>query len=199
MKRKIYIAGLILTLTTFAQGQIHSMADVNRYGGLEARISDIGGGFGAFYQFAPLTNLQLLINLHWLSITAGEVTLYDNYGYPHKVNEVSLDFLKSGLGLKYHLFRGELANAFSPFLMVQAGAVLAMDTPEYSSFKNKIKNITSYGGYSGGIYGGIDFKAGGGYGFSVAAGYEINAFYQTIDGRSMWDGLSLVLQYGRIR
>ncbi len=199
MKRISYIAGMILMLTTLAQGRISSMADVSRYGGLEARISDIGGGFGGFYQFAPLENIQIVLNLHWLSITAGEVTLYDYYGYPYRVNEVSLDFVKSSLGLKYHLFRGQIANAFSPFVMAQAGGVLALDTPEYHTFGEKMKNITSYGGYSGGVFGGIDFMAGGGYGFSVAVGYEVNAFYKTIDSRSTWDGLSLILQYGKIR
>jgi hypothetical protein len=199
MIRKGYIAVMILMLTTLAQPGSFSMADVNRYGGLEVRISDIGGGFGGFYQLAPLPNLQLLMNLHWLSITAGEVTLYDYYGYPYKVNEVSLDFIKSGLGLKYHLFRGQIANAFSPFVMGQVGGVLALDTPEYLPFEKKIKQITSYGGYSGGLFGGIDFRAGGGYGFSVAVGYEANAFYESIDSRSMWNGLSLIIQYGKIR
>lgn len=195
----------VLFMITCLFAKNYSMADVRTYRGIEGRITDIGSGVGYFYQFQPLGPIQFQVSTSWLSITGGQEykeTYYDYYTksyYQITINEVSLDFIKVGTSAKYHLFKEQIANAFSPFAMVQAGGVLALDTPENKSFSTKINNIVSYGGFYSGIYGGIDFKASGPYGFTIAAGYEYNLFEKMIDNRSSWDGVTVILQYGKIR
>lgn len=178
--------------------KIPSMADAKTYKGFDLELSYIGSAFGLFYQRMLPGNLQFIGKFNWMLITGGEeYTVYDQWGYAYKINEVSLDFLRLNSGLKYHLFRGQLANSFSPFVMGSAGIILALDTPEYSDFATKVDNIDPYWGAMGSAYAGVDFQTAPQYALTVAAGYSAHLLPQKVDGQSLWSGAAVFLQYGK--
>ncbi len=170
-----------------------TMADINRYRGLDFHIDDIGASVGAFTQWGG-PRLQYGLYAGWLTIT--EQTYYDYWGYPHKLNEISLDFIKTGLIVKYPMFRGMLDNSFSPFVSAQGGLAIGLDTPEYTDFFKKFKQMESIPGYYGGMYFGIDFKMSGRSALSVAAGFETHNLNRVADGKASWGGKSVTIQLG---
>lgn len=176
-----------------------SMADIHRFTALDIHVTDFGTGFGYYHQFSPTGRFHPGLNALFTIITGGdEYTWYDIYGYPHVENEVSLNIANLSFNGKYHLFKGKLANSFSPFLSGKLGYALALDTPEGVGFAKKIKQIDTYHGLNAGVFAGVDFSASGNYGFSIAIGTQWNRFGTNIDGRKLWNGTSVVIQYGKI-
>ena len=148
---------------------------------------------GGFYQWS-LAKIQWSLYGGWLTIT--EPTYTDYYGYSHKINEISLDMLKAGAIFKYHIFKGMIANSFSPFLAVQGGAVLALDTPENMDFFDKFSHVETIPGMYGGLFVGIDFQMSRNSAFSIAIGTESHVLNEEVDGKSHWGGKAVVLQFG---
>jgi len=184
---------LALTLAPALQAGPRSMAEVSRYRGLDMHVADIGGSMGVFYQWSRPT-YQWGLTASWLTIT--EHTYYDYWGYPHKINEISLDFVKFGILAKYHIFKGKIDNAFSPFLSVQGGGMIGLDTPEGMDLFDKFGQAESIPGYYGGLYAGVDLPMGGRSAITLAMGAEQHVLSRAADGKKSWGGKSLIIQLG---
>lgn len=196
--KKILLIIVLLSTFSNAQVKIETMANVQKFSAIDLHISDYGTSIGWFRQFAPKGKFHYG---YWVNITivtgGDEYTAYNYWGQPITVNEISLDFIRSGVALKYHLFKGKLANSFSPFLTTQLGGVLALDTPENTSFFKKYEEVEYYYGMTYGLYVGIDFLGSPKYEISVAAGYESNYFYEAVHDRKNWSGKAIYFQYGK--
>ncbi len=196
--KRILLLILLLTLPLTGKPPV-SMADIHRFSALDIHVTDFGTGFGYYHQFAPVGRFHPGLNALFTIISGGdEYTWYDIYGYPHVENEISLNIVNLSLNGKYHIFKGKIANSFSPFLIGKLGFALALDTPENASFANKLKHIDTYNGLNTGVFAGVDFSAGDNYGFSVAIGTQWNRFGTEVDGRKLWNGTSVIIQYGKI-
>ncbi len=197
MKKIIII--LFILITGLSARPPESMADIHRFTALDVHVTDFGTGFGMYYQFPPIGRFHPGINGLFTMVTGGdEYTWYDYWGRPHVENEVSLNIVNLSLNGKYHVFKGKIANSFSPFLSAKLGYALALDTPEGVKFTEKLKHIDRVHGINGGLFAGIDFAVGNDYGFSAALGKQWNRFEKSVDQRKLWQGMSIVIQYGKI-
>ncbi|MDK2976701.1 MAG: hypothetical protein PWP06_1176 [Candidatus Marinimicrobia bacterium] len=196
---KKFILLFILSAAILSGGQPKSMAEIHRFTALDVHVTDFGTGFGVYRQFSPIGRLHPAINALFTMVSGGdEYTWYDIYGYAHVENEVSLNIVNLGLNGKYHIFKGKIANSFSPFLSAKIGYALGLDTPEGERFMEKIKHIDRVQGFNTGFFGGVDFAVDRKYGFSVAIGTQWNVFEKTVDGQKYWNGTTIVIQYGKI-
>lgn len=196
--KKIIITVFLLTTILFGQIKIGTMADVKKFSAIDLHITDYGTSIGWYRQFAPMGRFHFGFWANITMVTGGdEYTIRDYWGREYKINEISLEFLKSGFSIKYHLFKGKLANTFSPFCATQIGGILAIDTPENTEFFEKYKSIDLYYGLSNNYYVGIDFMGSPKYEISVAVGYETNYLNAEVDGDKNWYGKAVYFQYGK--
>jgi hypothetical protein len=197
--KKLLLFVFIFISPLMARRPPESMADIQRFTALDIHVTDFGTGFGVYHQFSPIGRFHPGINGLFTMVTGGdEYTWYDIYGYAHVENEVSLNIVNLSLNGKYHIFKGKIANSFSPFLSGKLGYALALDTPEGVRFTEKLKHIDRVHGINAGFFAGIDFAVGNDYGFSAALGKQWNRFEKTVDQRKLWQGMSIVIQYGKI-
>lgn len=203
MKARCLIILLITASSLFAAPNYSSMSQVKKISSFELRMTDYGSGLGSFFQWKIRPGFHAGVRANWHFVSSGkEYTITDPYtGYTYKLNSINLDFLKSGLFVKFHAFSGKIANTFSPFISLQAGPVLAIDT-DNDPFANisRYKDAVFSVGVFGNIHAGIDFMMEKNTSFTVAAGYETNRFNRKIDEemqKSTWNGASLILQFGR--
>ncbi|MDD3807852.1 MAG: hypothetical protein PHE86_07480 [Candidatus Marinimicrobia bacterium] len=194
------IAILLIIFSTVLLGRTpESMSNIQRFTALDVHVTNFGTGLGGYYQFSPIGRFHPGINALFVIVSGkDEYTWYDIYGYPHVENEVSLNIINLGVNGKYHLFKGKLANTFSPFISAKIDYALALDTPEGVRFTEKIKHIDRVNGINTGFFGGVDFAVGEDYGFSIAIGNQWNYFERKVDNQKVWDGTSIVIQYGKI-
>lgn len=203
MKARYLIILLVLTSFIFAAPNYSSMSQVKKMNSFDLRMTDYGSGLGGFFQWKVRPGFHAGVKANWNIVSSGkEYTITDPYtGYSYKLNSINLDFLKTGFFVKFHAFDGKIANTFSPFISLQAGPVLAIDTDN-----DPFANITRYKdaeltmGVFANIHAGIDFMMEKSTSFTVAAGYETNHFNREIDEemqQAKWNGASLVLQFGR--
>ena len=196
--KKILLIIILFSSFTFAQVKIETMANVQKFSAIDLHIIDFGTSIGWYRQFAPVGKFHYGIWVNITMVTGGdEYTAYNYWGQPITVNEISLDFVRSGVALKYHLFKGKLANSFSPFLSTQLGGVIALDTPENTSFFKKYEKVDFYYGMAYNFFVGIDFMGSPKYEISVAAGYESNYFYEAVQDSKNWSGKAVYFQYGK--
>ena len=197
--KKIILTIILLTTLSFAQMKIETMANVQKFSAIDLHITDFGTSIGWYRQFVPIGKFHYGIWANITIVTGGDETyIYNPYlGRNVKINEISLDFLKSGIALKYHLFKGKLANNFSPFISIQSGGVIALDTPEDTSFLKKYKDVRHYYGLTNNIFIGIDFMGSPKYEISVGAGYETNHFFKAVEKYKNWNGKAIYFQYGK--
>ncbi len=197
MKRIIFV--LVLFATVLSARPPESMADIHRFTALDVHVTDFGTGIGVYRQFSPFGRFHPGINALFTMVTGGdEYTWYDIYGRAHVENEVSLNIVNLCINGKYHIFKGKIANSFSPFLSGKLGYALALDTPEGVKFAEKLKHIDRIHGINIGFFGGVDFAVDNNYGFSVAIGNQWNVFERSVDGHKFWNGTTIVIQYGKI-
>jgi len=201
MKRALIIFFIAFQLLSAAN--YDSMGKVKRIYSVDLRMTDYGSSLGGIMQWRILDNLHAGIQANWTFVSSGkEYTWTDPYtGYTMKLNTIHLDFLKTGLFVKKHFFTRQLANTFAPFMSVQAGPVLAIDTDN-----DPWANITRYqnAGYYLGFYShfhfGIDFMMEKRSSLTVALGYEINSFRQAVDEvflKTSWNGAAIIMTYGK--
>ena len=200
MKRALIIL-LLLSQFIFAASYT-SMGDVKKIVAADLRMTDYGSSLGANMQWKLFNNFHAGINASWTFVSSGkEYTWTDPSGYTMKINTIHLDFIKAGIFLKKHFFTKQLANTFAPYLSLQAGPVLAIDTDN-----DPWANISRYGdaayylGFYGNFHIGIDFMMEKHSSFTIALGYEFNTFNQAVDEvfkKTNWNGAAIVLNYGR--
>ncbi|MEA3501034.1 MAG: hypothetical protein U9R41_08485, partial [Candidatus Marinimicrobia bacterium] len=197
--KKILLIVILLTSFSYGQVKIETMANVQKFSAIDLHITDFGTSIGWYRQFAPIGKFHYGFWINATMVTGGqETTIRDPYtGYSYKINEISLDFVKAGISLKYHLFKGKIANSFSPFLSTQLGGVIALDTPENTSFFKKYEEVEYYYGVTYNFYIGIDFLGSPQYEISVAVGYETNYLNAEVDGDKNWNGKAVYFQYGK--
>ena len=196
--KKILLAIILLSSLIYAKVGIETMANVQKFSAIDLHITDFGTSFGWYRQFAPVGKFHYGIWANITTVTGGdEYTAYNYWGQPIKMNEISLDFVKSGVAFKYHLFKGKLANNFSPFLSTQLGGVIALDTPENTSFFKKYKKVEYYYGITDNFFIGIDFMGSPKYEISIGVGYESNHFFEAVQENKNWNGKAVYFQYGK--
>ena len=201
MKRALIIFFIAFQLLSAAN--YDSMGKVKKINSIDLRMTDYGSSLGGMMQWRLLDNLHAGIQANWTFVSSGkEYTWTDPYtGYTMKLNTIHLDFVKAGLFVKKHFFTRQLANTFAPFVSVQAGPVLAIDTDN-----DPWANISRYqdAGYYLGFYShfhfGIDFMMEKRSSLTVALGYEINSFKQAVDEvflKTSWNGAAIIMNYGK--
>jgi hypothetical protein len=179
------------------------MGQVKRINNFDLRVTDYGSSLGGSFQWRLAKDLHAGVQSNWTFVSSGkEYTLTDPLtGYTYRMNTINLDFVKAGLFLKKHFFTRQLDNTFAPFVSVQGGPVLAIDTDN-----SPWANITRYAeadlylGFYTNFYLGIDFMMEKQGALGVGLGYEINSFTQPVDEdfqKLNWNGAAIVLHYGK--
>jgi hypothetical protein len=201
MKRALII--LFIAFQLLSAANYDSMGKVKRINSIDLRMTDYGSSMGATMQWRLLDNLHAGIQANWTFVSSGKEYTWTNpySGYTMKLNTIHLDFLKAGLFVKKHFFTRQLANTFAPFISVQAGPVLAIDT-DNDPFANitRYKNAEYYLGFYSHFHFGIDFMMEKRSSLTVALGYEINSFKQAVDEvflKTSWNGAAIVMNYGK--
>lgn len=194
---------ILLSLNVMFAASYTSMGAIKKDYSVDLRMTDYGSSLGGKMQWRLLNNLHAGIQANWTFVSSGkEYTWTDPYtGYTMKLNTIHLDFVKAGVFLKKHLFTKQLANTFAPYISVQAGPVLAIDT-ENDPWANitRYQDAAFYLGFYTHFHFGIDFMMEKQSSLSVAVGYEINHFGQSIDEdfhKPSWNGAAIVMNYGR--
>lgn len=205
MKKIILI--ILISLSSLAAASYQSMGDVKKIYAFDLRMTDYGSSFGGVIQWRIINNLHAGITTNWTFVTSGKEytwTYYDPvYGttYPIKENTIHLDFIKAGIFVKKHFFTKQLDNSFAPYVSLQAGPVLAIDTDN-----DRWANITRYGeaqlhlGIYSNFHIGIDFMMEKQTSMSIAIGYEVNHFGEAVDEEFLkpsWNGAAIAINYGR--
>jgi len=201
MKRLFLIP--LITLHVLFAGNYTSMGQVKRINNFDLRVTDYGSSLGGSFQWRLAKDLHAGVQSNWTFVSSGkEYTLTDPLtGYTYRMNTINLDFVKAGLFLKKHFFTRQLDNTFAPFVSVQGGPVLAIDTDN-----SPWANITRYAeadlylGFYTNFYLGIDFMMEKQGALGVGLGYEINSFTQPVDEdfqKLNWNGAAIVLHYGK--
>ncbi len=201
MKRLLIV--LFIGIQLLFAANYTSMGQVKKSRGFDLRMTDYGAVLGGKMQWRLLKNFHTGIHASWTFVSSGkEYTWTDPYtGYTYKINSINLDFVKTGLFLKKHFFTDQLANTFAPFVSLQAGPVLAIDTDNdpwanISRYQNAAFDLGFYTHFSFGA----DFMMEKRNTFTVALGYEINRFTNPVDEemqKTNWGGASLILNYGK--
>lgn len=170
---------------------------------IDLRMTDYGSSLGAQMQWKLLNNFHAGVNANWTFVSSGkEYTWTDPYtGYTMRINTIHLDFVKTGVFLKKHFFTKQLANTFAPYVSIQAGPVLAIDT-DNDPWANisRYADASYYLGFFSHFHLGIDFMMEKRSSLTVALGYEINHFNRAVDEvfeKPNWNGAAIVLNYGR--
>jgi len=201
MKKAIIFIFLILNVLSAAS--YSSMGKVKRIYGADLRMTDYGSSLGGIMQWRLFDNFHAGVQANWTFVSSGkEYTWTDPYtGYTMKLNTIHLDFVKAGLFLKKHFFTRQLANTFAPFVSLQAGPVLAIDTDN-----DPWANISRYSdaeyhlGFYTHLHFGVDFMMEKHSSLTIALGYEINRFNSAVDEeflKTSWNGAAIVMNYGR--
>ena len=200
--KRIIVTALIGLQMLFAVNY-SSMGHVKRLQGLDFRMTDYGASLGGLMQWRLADNFHTGIQANWTFVSSGkEYTITDPYtGYTYKLNTIHLDFVKTGVFLKKHFFTGQLANTFAPFLSLQGGPVLAIDTDNdpWSNIDRYRDAVFDLGFYTHFCLG-IDFMMEKRNTFTVGLAYEINHFADPVDEEMQkhnWGGASLILNYGK--
>ncbi|MDZ7797906.1 MAG: hypothetical protein U5N56_13130 [Candidatus Marinimicrobia bacterium] len=201
MKRTVLV--MFIGIQLLFAANYTSMGQVKRSRGFDLRMTDYGAVLGGKMQWRLLKNLHTGIHASWTFVSSGkEYTWTDPYtGYTYKINSINLDFVKTGLFLKKHFFTDQLANTFAPYVSLQAGPVLAIDTDNdpwanISRYQDAVFDLGFYTHVSFGA----DFMMEKRNTFTVALGYEINRFTTPVDEemqKTNWGGASLILNYGK--
>lgn len=194
---------ILIVFSTLSAASYTSMGQVKKIYGFDMRMTDYGSSLGGIMQWRLLDNLHTGVQANWTFVSSGkEYTWTDPYtGYTMKINTIHLDFIKAGIFLKKHFFTGQLANTFAPYISLQAGPVLAIDTDNDPwANMSRYSDASYYLGFYTHFHLGVDFMMEKHSSLSIALGYEINRFSQPVDEeypKTNWNGAALVMNYGR--
>ncbi|MEA2076744.1 MAG: hypothetical protein U9O95_01840 [Candidatus Marinimicrobia bacterium] len=201
MKRALILFLIIFQVLSAAT--YTSMSQVKKSYSADLRMTDYGSSLGGVMQWRLMDNLHAGVQANWTFVSSGkEYTWTDPYtGYTMKLNTIHLDFVKAGLFVKKHFFTKQLANTFAPYISLQAGPVLAIDT-DNDPWANisRYSEASYYLGFYSHFHFGIDFMMEKRSSLTVALGYEINRFNQAVDEeflKTSWNGAAIVMNYGR--
>ncbi|MCF7832176.1 MAG: hypothetical protein K9N05_01195 [Candidatus Marinimicrobia bacterium] len=201
MKRALII--LFIAFQLLSAASYTSMGQVKKINSIDLRMTDYGSSLGGMMQWRLLDNLHVGIQANWTFVSSGkEYTWTDPYtGYTMKLNTIHLDFVKAGLFVKKHFFTRQLANTFAPFVSLQAGPVLAIDTDNdpWANF-SRYQDAGFYLGFYSHFHFGLDFMMEKRSSLTVALGYEINHFNRSVDEdflKTSWNGAAIVMNYGK--
>lgn len=201
MKRALII--FLIAFQLLSAANYTSMGQVKKINSIDLRMTDYGSSLGGMMQWRLLDNLYAGIQANWTFVSSGKEYTWTNpyTGYTIKYNTIHLDFVKAGLSIKKHFFTKQLANTFAPFVSVQAGPVLAIDT-DNDPWANmtRYQNAEFYLGFYSHFHFGIDFMMEKRSSLTVALGYEINHFNQAVDEeflKTSWNGAAIVMNYGK--
>lgn len=204
MKRALII--FLISFQLLLAANYTSMGQVKKTNSIDLRMTDYGSSMGGMMQWRLMDNLHAGIQASWTFVSSGKeytFTFYDPvYGETTvKLNTIHLDFLKAGIFFKKHFFTRQLANTFAPFVSIQAGPVLAIDT-DNDPFANisRYQDAGFYLGFYTHFHLGIDFMMEKRSSLTVALGYEINRFKQPVDEvflKTSWNGAAIVMNYGK--
>jgi hypothetical protein len=201
MKRTLIIIFVLFQLLSAAS--YTSMGEVKRIQSVDLRMTDYGSSLGGLFQWRLANNFHAGVQANWTFVSSGkEYTWTDPYtGYSMKLNTIHLDFIKAGVFVKKHFFTKQLANTFAPFVAIQAGPVLAIDT-DNDPWANisRYQDAAYYLGFYSHFHFGLDFMMEKHSSLTIALGYEINSFNQAVDEeflKTSWNGAAIVMNYGR--
>lgn len=194
---------LLFSLQFLFAASYTSMGNVKKINSLDLRMTDYGSSLGGTMQWRLINNFHAGVHANWTFVSSGkEYTMTDPYtGYTYRINTIHLDFAKAGLFLKKHFFTNQLANTFAPYISIQAGPVLAIDTDNdpWANFSRYQDAVYHFGFYTH-FHIGIDFMMEKRSSITVALGYELNYFNQAVDEeilKTNWNGAALILNYGK--
>lgn len=205
MKKLILI--LLVSLSFLSAASYESMGSVKKAYAFDLRMTDYGASFGGKMQWRIVNNLHAGMTASWTFASSGKEytnTYYDYFsGREQRVkhNTINLDFVKAGVFLKKHFFTKQLDNSFAPYISIQGGPVLAIDT-DNDPWGNitRYKDAKFYMGFYSHFHIGIDFMMERRSSMGIAIGYEINQFSQPVDEeylKTAWNGAAIILNYGR--
>ncbi|MFA6619085.1 MAG: hypothetical protein WCT23_08470 [Candidatus Neomarinimicrobiota bacterium] len=204
MKKLILI--LLVSLSFLSAASYESMGAVKKVYAFDLRMTDYGASFGGKMQWRLMRNLHGGATASWTFVSSGKeyTSTYYIPGYGEqtmKYNTIHLDFIKAGVFIKKHFFTTQLDNSFAPYMSIQAGPVLAIDT-DNDPWANitRYKDAEFYMGFYSHFHLGIDFMMERRSSLGIALGYEINKFSQPVDEeyqKTSWNGAAIILNYGR--
>ncbi len=201
MKRALII--LCISFQLLMAANYTSMGQVKKINSMDMRMTDYGSSFGGMMQWRLLDNFHVGVQANWTFVSSGkEYTWTDPYtGLTIKLNTIHLDFVKAGLFVKKHFFTRQLANTFAPFVSLQAGPVLAIDTDNDPwATMSRYQDAAYHLGFYSHFHFGIDFMMEKHSSLTIAIGYEINQFKQPVDEvflKTNWNGAAIVMNYGK--
>lgn len=157
-----------------------------------------GSALGSFYTFGIAHKFQLSIHGKLIDIVGkDEFPVYDWYsGQYYKVNTKNLLLLPVFGGVKYHPFVGQIANNFSPFVMLTAGPIVILDLPERGGFLEQWKKLQTMVNGGAFIGFGCDFLIRAGSYMAIVFGYDFLPMGQTVDGRKNYSGTVVKFMIG---
>ena len=169
--------------------------------GLSLESESYGSAFGGFYSYNMKNKFQLFIHGKILDIVGeAEFPVYDWYtGRYYKTNTSNLILMPLFGGVKYHPFMGQIANNFSPYIMVTAGPTMILNLKDRVGFFkqwDEVELLYSAGGFIGF---GLDFLIQYNSYISVAFGYDILPMGRKVDERSDYSGTVLKFMIGKNR
>lgn len=223
-KRNKYILILILFLWIFGPYSAYSQDIMaidnprNKIIGLSLFQTYSGAGAGGFFEknISPSDKIGAIARL---VVQRGEndypITYYDPYyGQTYTLERADkrrISMLETYFSYKRMFFTDKIANNFRPFLLLNAGPVIAFDPPNVSSFKERINNISTAFTLGANLNIGVDFLWEGNTSFSISIGYDLMKFTEKLDppppeyrgyesayeAKSNYSGVIAVLRIGK--
>ena len=171
--------------------------------GLSLEAQRHGSALGGFYAVGMRNKFQVFAQGKILNIVGDtEFPVVDWYtGWVYKTKGKNLILLPVTGGFKFHPFIGQIANNFSPLLMVSAGPTFVLDLKENVGFVEQWKNLHTTVTFGAFVGIGIDFLVGANSYFGIILGYDVLpmslSMDRVVDERRDYSGTVLKFMFGR--
>ena len=188
--KKIHFFTIFLIMTSFAHAQFKK--------GFGFTTGAWGSGFHYMGDWELNETLFSGFEVKFIDVkNDGEMPAINYYtGQTLNVGDDALILFPLFGKVRYLPFEGMIANDFSPFVEVKAGANLALDgNGNARTFRGRWNNSTSYTSFGGQFVVGVIFPQINGTSIITSIGYETLPMSQKIDGRDNYDGMTLNISY----
>lgn len=165
--------------------------------GLTVESESHGSAIGAFYSFRIKPALRGLVQAKILNVAEG-LPLVDTWTRRvYETGSANLVLVPVTGGVTYHPFEGQIANNFSPLLVLGLGPTFILNLAEERNFFDQWRHMETrvYPGAFGGV--GVELPIGAGSFMTVILGYDFLPMGRPVDGREHYSGTVLKFMFGR--
>ena len=203
---KIIIISAVLLVSSYIAAQSHldevyeEVQKPKKQAGITFTMAETGSGFGGFIGWPLIKNYHFGFSLDVLFIRdSGEITYYDYYGYPRRINRENnvylFDFL---ITMKRRLFASDFEDSFRPFFTAAFGYVYGMNYPEFDTTPDGNPTSDQFRRTLGGFFGiGADISTSNMFYLGVRAQYRIMSFSKILGETSNHSMFEFRFELGR--